>query len=249
MRRPALLILAAWCACTTPAASSERTALPPRPYDIVPVMPQPALNDAKFEAFRKDLAAVAKSRIYADLARLMTLQGFFWDRDFARAYNHRRPPVDNLAAAIRLEHRGGEGWERLARFAAEAAVERQDARPGTVCAPARPRYDVVAYAQLLDRTFTAANDWAYPRAAKLEVRSAPQADAAVIAELGPHFVRLLDAKDGGERTFHEWIKIVTPDGRTGYAEPKSLGALTAPQLCFGKDALGRWHIVGFVAGG
>ncbi|MFN3566541.1 MAG: hypothetical protein ACK4V1_11235, partial [Burkholderiaceae bacterium] len=45
--------------------------------------------------------AAARRRVYADLARLVVPQGFFWERDFARRNDGRRPGVDNLAAAVR----------------------------------------------------------------------------------------------------------------------------------------------------
>jgi len=60
--------------------------------------------------------------------------------------------VDNLAAAIALEQANGAGWDALAAFAAEAAVEPLESRPGVVCAPARPNYDGVAFSRLLDVT-------------------------------------------------------------------------------------------------
>lgn len=250
MRRTTLLIFAALCA-PVPCDAAERKPLPPRPYDTVAIEPQAAFGDTTFATFRKEFAAVARSRIYADLARLVTPQGYFWDRDFAQAYDGRRPAVDNLAAAIRLEHFDGLGWQRLERFAAETALEPQEARPGTVCAPARPSYDVVAYAQLLDRTFTAPADWTYPRTARLKVSEAPNIEAETVAELGAHFVRLLTPADGaGKADLHDtWTAVVTPAGKPAYAAPGSLGSLNAPQLCYGKDAFGRWHIVGFVAGG
>ncbi|MBM3530093.1 MAG: hypothetical protein FJX62_18580 [Alphaproteobacteria bacterium] len=224
--------------------------MPPRPYDIVAVKSAPPLADATFDEFRKALAAAAKVRRYADLTSLVTPQGFFWDRDFAQAYERRRPGVDNLAAAVGLERNDGAGWDALARFAAGAEVEAQEARPGTVCAPARPHFDVVLYARLLDRTFTTAADWAYPRAAKLAVRATPQPGGALVAELGAHFVRLRGSGGDGKATARDrWTEIVVPSGAPGYVAPGSLGSLAEPQLCFAKDALGRWHIVGFVAGG
>ena len=94
----------------------------------------------------------------------MLTQGFFWDRDFGRRFDPRKPAVDNLAAAIALEQGDGVGWDALAKFAAEAAVEPLDSRPGVICAPAAPAYDGVAFAKLLDNTYTSGIDWAYPRA-------------------------------------------------------------------------------------
>ncbi len=109
----------------------------------------------------------------------------------ARRFDPRKPAVDNLAAAIALEQGNGTGWDTLAAFAAEAAVEPLESRPGVVCAPARPGYDGVAFSRLLDITYTSGIDWAYPRADETPVRAAPRPDAAKAGTLGLHFVRLL----------------------------------------------------------
>ena len=117
----------------------------------------------------------------------MLTQGFFWDRDFGQRFDPRKPAVDNLAAAIALEQGNGVGWDALAAFAAEAAVEPLESRPGVVCAPARPGYDGVAFSKLLDITYTSGIDWAYPRADETPVRAAPQPDAAMAGTLGAAF--------------------------------------------------------------
>ena len=142
------------------------------------------LDDASFVAFRAALAAAAKSRIYAELAPLVLEHGFFWGRDFGQRFDPRRPPVDNLAAAIALEQGNGIGWDALAAFAAETAVEPLDSRPGVICAPARPDYDSVAFAKLLDVTYTNGIDWAYPRADETPVRAAPQPGRRKVGTLG-----------------------------------------------------------------
>ena len=117
----------------------------------------------------------------------MLTQGFFWDRDFGQAFDPRKPAVDNLAAAIALEQGNGIGWDALAAFAAEAAAEPLESRPGVVCAPARPGYDGVAFSRLLDTTYTGGIDWAYPRADETPVRAAPQPDAATGRHARPAF--------------------------------------------------------------
>jgi hypothetical protein len=248
MRRTALLILAALAAAAPVSAEQQR--LPPRPYTPVAILPVPAPADTSLDAFRGELAAVAEGRVYAELARLVAPQGFFWDRDFGPAFDPRKPAVDNLAAAIRLEHRDGVGWRQLAGFAAEAAVEELVSRPGIVCAPAPPRYDVVAFARLLDETYTFAIDWAYPLAAQLPVRAAPRPDGAVVGTLGRHFVRLmgLAGADGESNVRDRWARIATPAGDTGFVAPGSLSTMTAARLCYGKDTLGRWRIAGYIAG-
>lgn len=237
----ALLMLAA------PATAEPRA---PKPYTPVAItLPAPP-DDPSFATFRTEFAAVAKGRIYGELARLVRAQGFFWDRDFGRVFDARKPAVDNLAAALALEHRDGSGWVALAGFAAETAVEPLESRPGVVCAPARPAYDGAAYARLLDTTYTGGTDWAYPRGAETPVRAAPQADAAVIATLGRQFVLLLGFEGTGDDTVRtQWARVATPDARIGYAAPGSLQSLTAARLCYLKDMVAGWRIAGYVNGG
>lgn len=248
MPRTALLILLA-CLAAAPARA-QQSPLPPKPYAPLPIAFVPALGDAGFEAFRHDLAAVAKGRIYAELARLVVVQGFFWDRDFDGRFDPRRPAVDNLGAALRLEHDGGLGWRRLAEFAAEATAEPQPARPGIVCAPARPRYDAAAFARLLDDTYTGGKDWVFPRADGIAVRSAARPDATETVRLGLHFIRLLGFERSAGRAPAKrgpWAQVAMPTGSVGFVAPGRLRALTDEQLCYGKDRVGRWRIAGFIA--
>ena len=157
------------------------------------------------------------------LGRLVQSQGFFWDRDFARAFDPRKPAVDNLAAAIQLEHRNGSGWDLLAALAAEAAVEPMASRPGVVCAPANPSYDSVAFARLLDATHTGVSDWVYPRAAETTVHAAPQPAAAVLGTLGPQFVRLLGFEGPAGEPAPErklWARVATPDAKSRLRCPR-----------------------------
>ena len=238
-----LILLAAM-----PLAAAQ--APPPRPYEPVAIARPAAAEDASFTAFRTTLAAVAKSRVYAELAPLVQPQGFFWDRDFTNQFDARRPAVDNLALAIGLERRDGDGWTSLAEFAELAAAEPLDSRPGVICAPPRPDYDGVAFAKLLDTTYTGSIDWAYPRADSTEVRAAAQPDAAPVGTLGPHFVRLLGFEGAdGEPPRTRWAHIVLPDGKTGYVAPDSLTSLTVERLCYVKDLVAGWRIAGIIAGG
>ena len=153
-------------------ASAQAPPRPPKPYTPVAITRPAASDDASFIAFRAALAAIAKTRIYAELAPLVLTQGFFWGRDFSQAFDPRKPAVDNLAAAIALEQGNGTGWDTLAAFAAEAAVEPLASRPGIGCAPVRPGYDGVAFSRLLDTTSTTGIDWAYR--ARLKRRCRPR---------------------------------------------------------------------------
>jgi hypothetical protein len=252
MRRSCSLLLAVIAApCAALAAMAQSSARPPKPYEPVAITRPAASDDESFAAFRTVLAAAAKSRLYAELAPLVVERGFFWGRDFGRHFDSRKPSVDNLAAAIALERDNGSGWQALAVFAAEAAVEPLDSRPGVVCAPAQPGYDVVAFAKLIDVSVTSDIDWAYPRADETPVRAAAAPDAAKVGTLGLHFVRLMgfegaDSEPAPGRS--QWARVALPDGKQGFVAPGSLMSLTAERLCYIKDLVG-WRIAGYIAGG
>jgi hypothetical protein len=250
MHRTALSILLALL--TAIPAVAQEPPRPPKPYAPVAITRPAASDDASFIAFRAALAAAARTRIYAELAPLVLTQGFFWARDFGHAFDPRKPAVDNLAAAIALEQGNGAGWDALAAFAAEAAVEPLDSRPGIVCAPARPGYDGVAFSRLLDLTYTTGIDWTYPRADETPVHTAPRQGAAKAGTLGLHFVRLMgfegpDSDPAPGR--NQWARVALPDGKAGFVAPGSLKSLTAERLCYGKNPLGVWRIAGYIAGG
>ena len=233
------------------AAAAEPPAQPPRPYRAVAITLPAASADPALEAFRHALAAVAKDRVYAELERLVDPLGFFWERDFGHVFDARRPAVDNLAAAIGLEHADGSGWQTLAAFAAEPSIEPLVSRPGIVCAPAPPGYDGIAFARMLDEAHGAGLNWTYPRADRTPVHAAPRSGAAAVDTLGLHFVRRLgfDGRDGAAAAARSlWARIVTPAGRLGFVAPGTLMSLAPDRLCYGKDAVGRWRISGFIAG-
>jgi hypothetical protein len=244
MRRLALSLLLCGLAGVTVAAEPEQR--PIKPYPPVAItLPAPP-DDDSFTKFRNELAAIAKARIYAPLARLVRAQDFFSDRD--PAFDPHKPAVDNLAMALTLERNDGSGWTRLAAFAAEAAVEPLASRPGVVCAPARPSYDGIAFARLLDITYTTANSWAYPLIPEIKVQAAPQPDAAVVATLGPYFIHRLGFEGSdGDPGRKLWTRIATPEGKTGFVAPGILRPLAAARLCYFKDPVGGWRIAGHVA--
>jgi hypothetical protein len=254
MRLPCLVLLsviAAFFPATSATAQPPR-APAPRPYRPVAVILPTALDDASFEAFRKDFAGVAKNRVYAELERLVTTQGFFWDRDFGNGFDRRKPAVDNLAAALRLERHMGDGWIALARFAAEPALAPLTSRYDVICGPAQPGYDAVEFDRLLDATRTDGTDWLYPRTDKVAVRAAPQPNAAVIDTLGLHFVWMLGhaGKDNEREALRNvWVRVATPAGKTGFVAPDALTSLYVERLCYSKDTTGRWHIAGYIGGG
>jgi hypothetical protein len=229
------------------ASAADPPDRPPKPYAVVAITRPAALADPGFEAFRAELAAVAKNRRYVELAPLVA-HAFFWARDFAERFDTRRPAVDNLAAAIRLEHGDGSGWQVLAEFAAEPTAEPLVSRSGMVCAPASPQYDRIAFARMLDETYGSEFDWTYPRSDHTPVQAGPEPGAAVVDALGLHVVRRLgfDRRAVGSDR-NRWARIVTPGGSVGFVAPGALVSLKPERLCYGKDALGRWRITGFIA--
>lgn len=222
-----------------------------RPYAVVAVTLPPIFADANFDAFRAKIAAVAKRRVYAELAELVMPQGFFWDRDFDAEFVSRLPSVDNLAVALRLERREGAGWKVLAKFATETTVAPLPGRPGIVCAPGEPAFDNLAFSRLLDATTSEARDWAYPRTENTPVHAAAEASAAVIDKLELALVRVLDRPAGAAKADPAelgWPRVATPAGKVGFVVPDALRPLSPERLCYGKDAFGRWRIAGYVGG-
>lgn len=246
---PSLLILSVVSLLEAQAlAQSDRP--PPKPYPAVVITPASPSNDVTLAAFRLEISVVAKSRIYSALARLMVARGFFWDRDFGHGFDPRKPAVDNLAAALALEHDGGIGWQSLAAFAADPTTEPLESHDGVLCTPARPTYDGIAYTRLLDTTYTTDRDWTYPRAAETPLRAAPQVEAALLGSLGAHFIRLLESMQGRRDPMpSQWAKVAAPDGRIGFVAPDSLMSLAEARLCYVKDAFDGWRIAGYVARG
>jgi len=224
----------------------------PRSYQPVAVKLPVAPEDASFENFRNELAAVAKGRIYVELQRLVAVNGFFWDRDFSDRFERKRPAVDNLAVAIKLEQREGMGWATLAAFAAEMTAAPFTGRPAIICAPGEVNFNDVEFDHLVDDTRSKPRDWVYPRADKIAVHAAPRDNAPVIDTLGLTLVRLLGylAKDNEADTLRAaWARIITPAGKTGFVAPGRLRSLSPERLCYGKDGFGRWRIAGYVGAG
>lgn len=236
------------------AASAPQAARPQsaaKSFERVKVTLPPAAKDASFAAFRQNLAAIAQRRVYEELARNVVAQGFFWDRDFADGFDAKKTGAENLAAAIRLEHESGSGWQLLADFAAEPTATEIPAAPGVVCAPGQPSYDQDDFDRLVDATRSTAADWVFPRADGLELRAAPRPTSAVVEKLGGYFVRVIgfDTAPANADPLHtSWARIAAPSGKVGYAAPNGLMSLSAPQLCYVKDITGRWRIAGFVGG-
>jgi hypothetical protein len=254
---PAVPLLAQAPAQHAPAPAPPRAAPAPAipaqaPYKTVAVTIAGMPRDPAFEALRKDLADIAKRRDRAALTQRVVPRDFFWERDFSGSFDPRRPAVDNLAAALTLEADDGSGWEALAAFAAEPSAGPLPGRPAVLCAPAIAQFDDEARGRLVDSTQSDVLDWHYPRSAGLQVRAAPQPNAAVVETLGLFFVRVLgfEDKDGDpDAARNAWARVATPSGKVGFAPPNSLLSPSADRLCYSREGTAPWRIVGYVGGG
>jgi hypothetical protein len=244
------IVLSIFVAATPAFAQGGMRAEPSaQTFDSVSVKPSPPPGDPSFAAFRKTLAAVARNRVFEELARNVVSHGFFWDHDFANGFDPRRTGADNLAAAIRLEHGFGAGWEMLADFAAEPTATETPAMPGVLCAPGRPSFDQDDFDRLVDSTHSSPNEWVYPRAAALALRAAARSSANVVETLGNYFVRVIrfETVPANADPLHTaWTRIATPAAKIGYAAPDTLASLSPARLCYIKDVTGRWSIAGFI---
>jgi hypothetical protein len=238
-------------AAKPPAAPRAPAAKLPveKPYKAVPVKLAPAADDQSFAAFRQQLAAVAESRVFKELAPLIVARGFFWHGDFSGGFNPRRSAMENFAAAIRLESEGGSGWSRLAGFAALASAAPLPSRSGVVCAPAPAEYDLIDFDQLTAATGTTAAAWRYPNEDGVALRAAPRPESGPLAALGLYLVRLLEDDPAAAIGAADWLRVAAPSGKTGYVGAADLIPLRSDRLCYQKDVTGRWRIAGYIAAG
>jgi hypothetical protein len=254
LRRLSLMLSALLLAGGIAQAQTRSAPKPPphKPYGLVAVQSPPPSDDASFIVFRKELAAIAKRRVFAELAAIVSAREFFWDRDFRRGFDPSKSGVENLAFAIGLEAGDGAGWNRLAGFAAEPTAMPIPLRAGVICGPPSPAYDESELDRLIETTKTESRAWIYPRNADVPVRAAPRPGSALVETLGLHFVHVLGyeatEKDvEPERT--AWARVATPTGKAGYVAPDTLRSLSLEQLCYVKDVTGRWRITGYIGRG
>ncbi len=242
-----LVLLAAPVLGQVQQAPAEAPALaPPAPYNAVAItLPQP-LNDPSFEEFRKQLAAIAQRKDRAALARLVA-QNFFWMPQQQDVADKKRPAIDNLSKAMGLDGKDAPGWEALASFAAEPTAEPDSQRPGVMCAPADPVFDIKAAEAAAVATKTDPSEWGYAAADGVEVRSAAQPSAPVIEKLGLHLVRVYPDDAPGNLLQAEFLRVVTPSGKTGFVPIDSILPLATDQVCYVKEAAG-WKIAGIYGG-
>jgi hypothetical protein len=224
----------------------QQQSAPAKPYKPVAIgVPEP-MKDQSFEAFRKQLAAVAQRKDRRALAGLVVANGFFWLGESGDKAEAGRPGIDNLAKIIGLDAKDGPGWGAIESYAAEPTAMPYPDRKDTYCAPADPNFNGDEFDALIKATGTDEGEWGYPMQPGIEVRAAPQSNAAVIDKLGMHFVRVLEETSQGNQG-SPMLRVVTPSGKTGFVSIDAISPLGGDQLCYVKSP-GGWKITGFVGG-
>ncbi len=216
-----------------------------RPYKPVAIaLPKP-MEDASFDALRKQIGEAAARKDRAALARLVVAQGFFWQRENGDNADKRKSGIDNLANALGLNNKDGAGWDMLVGYAEDPSASASAERKAAVCAPADPTFDRKAFDELTKATQTDVMDWGYTVSDGIEVHASTQADAPVVDKLGLAFVRISPENKPGSASY---MRIVTPGGTTGYVSVDSIAPIGNDQICYVKDG-GGWKIGGYVGGG
>jgi hypothetical protein len=233
-----------------PPQAAPQQAKGQKPYKPVAVKLPPILNDPSFDAFRKEVTAVAQRKDRAALARMVVAKGFFWEREDGKGADDAKSGLDNLAVALNLDADDGMGWNALAKAVSDGHAAADAQRKGVVCAPAPPGVDDKDFDALAQATGTEPIDWGFPNTPGVEVRAAPRPDAPVIEKLGLFLIRAAEETPASalEGTSPDWVHIVTPGGKVGYVPSTAMSPLAADQICYLKDASG-WKLSGIVGGG
>jgi hypothetical protein len=219
-----------------------------KPYKALAItMPTPS-TDPSYDAFRQQLADVAKRKDSAELAKLVVGQGFFWESESGDKTDKTKPALANLEQAIGgLSGADAPGWEVLAQAADDPTLEPLPDHAGVMCGPAGPQIDGQAFEALIQATSTDPGDWAFPLEPNLEVRRAAQPNAPVIEKLGMHLIRVIaEPQPANAQTAPTFVRVVTPSGKTGFVAIDGISPIGFDQLCYVKDASG-WKITGFEA--
>jgi hypothetical protein len=88
---------------TALAQQAPQAPAPPKPYKKISVNLPAPLADPSLEAFRKQLADIARRKDRAALAAAIVPQGFFWEREGGDAADEKKSGIDNFAAATGLD--------------------------------------------------------------------------------------------------------------------------------------------------
>ena len=228
-----------------PPQAQQPQVAPPAPYAALTIAPPKPYDDPGLAAFRKELVAIAQRKDRAALARHVLVQGFFWLKESGNAAG-KKTGIEALATALSLAAKDGSGWESLGAFAEDETAAPYPDRPNTVCSPAGPQFNPAELEKLAEATRTDIGEWGFTAEENVEVRAAAQQNSPVIEKLGMIFVRVMP--DMAPNASQEFIRIVTPSGKVGFAAAEAINPLGSDQLCYGKDAAGAWKIVGMIGG-
>jgi hypothetical protein len=219
---------------------------PLNPYHPVAETPPPPFNDQSFVAFRKQLGDIAARKDRAALAAFVT-PNFFWMQDKNLA-DKTKPGIDNLAKAIDLDAKDGDGWDTIAGFANEPTAGELPDQKGVLCAPAEPVIDSKAFEALGEATQTDPAEWGYPTKDGAEVHGAAQLNSPVIEKLGLFLVRVLpDSTPPAAPGAPAFLHVATPSGKVGFVVAETIMPLSGDEICYTKDASG-WKIAGYFGG-
>ena len=216
-----------------------------KPYKPVTITAPEMVKDPSFEAFRKQLGAIAEKKDRKALAGLVA-QNFFWMGEKGDKADKKKPAIENLAKALQLDGKDAPGWEILGTASNDPTGTDFPDRKNTICSPADPNFKPEELEALVKETGTDEGDWAFPTQAGLEVHSGPQPNSPVVEKLGLHFVRVMEDNAPGNQQ-SPMLKVVTPSGKTGFVPAEALSPLGSDQLCFTKEG-GNWKISGFIGG-
>jgi hypothetical protein len=243
-------------ACAWPAAAQNKPPTqsqqpaqpqlaPARPYKPIVFTLAKPVSDAAFEAMRKQLGEAAEKKDRAALSGLVVAQGFFWERENGDGADKQKAGIDNLSAALGLAKNNGAGWDMLASYAEDPTASPAPEHKGAMCAPADPVFDEKAFDALLEATRTDPDEWGYPVSAGIDVHAKADANAPSVGKLGTAFVRVMPENTQANPAY---LRVVMPDGKTGYVSVDSIAPLGSDRLCYVKEG-GAWKIGGYVGGG
>lgn len=233
-----------------PAKKAPPPAATAKPYDPIAIKLPVPLNDPSFEAFRKQLGEAAAKKDRAALAKLVVMQGFFWEGEKDNQADAKKSGVDNLAQVIGLSGKQPLGWDLLQGMAQDPTAAPYPGKQGVFCAPADPQFDDKQLEELAKATGSDPGDWAYPLVDGVEVRAAPRADAPVQEKLGLHLVRVIADERAPQTPPGQvpLVKVAPPSGKIGFVSADALSPLGNDQICYLKDGSG-WRITGYVGVG
>ena len=224
------------------AQSSQQQAA--KPYKPVAIRPPAPVADPSFEAFRKQVAAIAEKKDRRALAALVAAN-FFWLGEKGDRADKKKPGIDNLAKAIELDAKDGSGWDGLAGLVADPTAAPIEERKGALCSPADPIFDEKEFDALTQATDTDDSDWAYPNQPGIEMRAGPQPNSPVVEKLGMHFLRVMENDNSTAQDNIMMLRIVAPSGKVGYVAIDTMSPLGHDQLCYIKEGA-NWKIAGFI---